>query len=1119
MRTDLTAAFVSAKNATFRSPRQLLVFKFPTAGNVYVSDQQLGSPHGLANYYQPLVESWGELQDTAGDATAGDSGEIRQMSITLWNGGAHPFSDYFLAEFPENVEVELYQWFNGLAEADKALIDRFVVADPIEFDEASRLLQLDLVSLPIRYDQPCGDLLTREAWPYAADGDIGRGIPVACGSPGRIPAMKAKTVQQLRLKGSILSGTMVLPVYEDLDELQFATSGTVLIDEEKIRYSGRTASSLTVIQRGYLSTAAEHLDKREIVSVINDHTFVLCAGPVASIAAVQIDGFPAPVGTYTVRADLDPARIIFSEKPWVKKFAEATRFLEIQFDGVSGSNTALQPAYAYDAADLATAACIKPGNAVLALMQYTANRNRGEILKAYLAVEHWESGNFLSDYAEVWVSGVGVVGRLSRPNAADQIVLDADVDIDHPHSHEIGGEHIHNFTQPTVPTVNPDHGHTSSVTGTTVDDGSKTGFPAEYAIYTGSRSIEFSYGSHLIADILSQKVHIKFRQMGTGPVSLCTAYNGYGALVTWDSTDKYADQWVNIPYPYVARLYIYLEGAGVVGGYIRVDELTLSTTKRGSITVAKTAVTASAINGAVKDTGVVNVKNADDVSSLATANRGVNINTQENPSRTVVNLFDLTNHVKFNWDWFTGREVRVTYFNVGDAKAVYILHAFFDVEYVPTEVVYSDAVTAEVTSLADYIRPDLAVKKLLTSKAGVAATDFDTTSFNTIATKFSTLGYRLDGMIGAEATVREAVNRICRQSHSRFFSSGGKLKMALREGHPASKPAVRLLDTTDVQLRSIKAARQPLRDIANRVQLFYKRDWTADDSSTAGFLASVTRENATSIGRFGLKTSADGYTFDLIRDAAMAAKVADFYLSVDSWPSTFYTFLAYLEQFDLEKEDVIQVSANFNQMNKVPMVLRAMDRRFGSGKNGSINLLRIVAENLYYLLTKMNRADAVLVSDAMTFVVTEIGHFDDLAHVIDELLLRLNMSHADAVAVADLLQLLMDYRPIVADAVTTAVAMYADLSGQQADTVVLADTSPEVWAVYGFGSGSFGEVMFGGLSAWRQKSPDQISIFERLLVAISTALDAAAEVDEELLIGSGFGGHLSSGFGASPFGG
>jgi hypothetical protein len=1137
MRQDLTPAFIAAKNGAFRRPRQLLVFKFPEAGNVYLSDQALGAADGLSKTYLPLVESWGELQDTAGEATAVDNGEIRQMSVTLWNGGTHPFSDYFLAEYPENVEVELYQWFAGLAETDKALVDRFVVSDPIEFDEASRLLRLDLVSISIRYDQPCGDLITRDVWPYAADSDIGKGIPQAFGGTGRIPALKGKTSQTLRLKGSILNNTMYLDVYEDLDELLFPASGTVLIDEEKIRYSGRSASRLIVIQRGYLSSAAEHLDKREIVSVINDHTFLLCGGPVAAIANVMIEGYPAPAGIYTVRADLDPARVIFSEKPWVKKYGESTRFLEMQFDGVTSSNTALQPAYAYDAADLATAACIKSGNNVLGLRQVTVNRNRGEILRAYLAVEHWESGRFLSDYVEVWVSGLGVVGRLSRPNPNDEIALDADVDVDHGHSHEIGGEHIHNFDQPAVTTSDPEHPHSTEATAGMSANGTPSSFSH------GISSSGGGYGTvkettvwfnSLEPAALSSSISINvttIRSGATAKIDFIELITEWGGTVLLDQFDPYTGAAGNITvsgggwssggtaenYRLKVRTALYAND-GSITVYYKIPVINYASRVK-QVTSNATGVTASASGGKVKDTGVVNVKNSNDVVPLAITNRTVNTGPlTEDPTRTVVNLFDLTNHVNFDWGWFTGREIAITYVNAGDARAVYILHAFFDVEYVPTEVVYSNEITAEVTSLTDRIRPDLAVKKLLTSRAGVAVGDFDSASFAAVAAKFTALGYRLDGLIEAEASVREAIKRICYQSHSRVFTSGGKLKMVLREGHPESKPVARQLVGDNLQLRSIKVARQPLREISNRVQLFFKRDWTAAVSTASGFLDSVTREDAGSINTFGLKARADSYNFDLLRDGAMAAKVADFYLMTEAWPSSFYTFMAYLDQFDLEKEDVIEVSAGFNRMQKVPMVLRAMDRLFGSGKNQSINLVRIVAENLYYILKEVSRADAVLVMDTLSFMITEIGEYADAVHVLEELLVQLQLHRDEAVTVSDALLSIWEMRRDLAEAVTATEAVHTDQDSRRCDAVVVEDF-PEFWSVYGFGSGAFGQVMFGGLSAWRQKSPDQISIFEQLLTALSAVRVSTVEPSDQLVIGSGFGGKVSSGFGLSLFGG
>jgi hypothetical protein len=102
--------------------------------------------------------------------------------------------------------------------------------------------------------------------------------------------------------------------------------------------------------------------------------------------------------------------------------------------------------------------------------------------------------------------------------------------------------------------------------------------------------------------------------------------------------------------------------------------------------------------------------------------------------------------------------------------------------------------------------------------------------------------------------------------------------------------------------------------------------------------------------------------------------------------------------------------------------------------------------------------------------------------------------------------------------VTATAVVHADQTSWRDDTVVMEDF-PEAWSTYGVGSGGFGQVPFGGLTAWRQKSPDQISIFERLLAALTALRTSSVVLSDSLQIGNGFGGDMSSGFGLSPFGG
>lgn len=264
-----------------------------------------------------------------------------------------------------------------------------------------------------------------------------------------------------------------------------------------------------------------------------------------------------------------------------------------------------------------------------------------------------------------------------------------------------------------------------------------------------------------------------------------------------------------------------------------------------------------------------------------------------------------------------------------------------------------------------------------------------------------------------------------------------------------------------MQKGSISVARQALTDISNRVELFFKRDWVSSNSGSAGYLDSVTRSDNDSIARLGLKVRPDAYNFDLIRSETMAAAVANFYTMVDAWPSSFYSFAAYLPQFDLEKEDVISLTANFNRMHKVPAVLRAVHRTFGSAKNDSINLVRIVAENLHYILTRMSLEDSVRVLDSLTITGQSEDVFNEVVQVLDELLFYSQRTLTDEVGTADSLQIIRDIVQVFQETVTVSDTLIADMECNLEDEVSVSDYL-EISTSYGFGSGPFGSVPFGG---------------------------------------------------------
>lgn len=1126
MRTDLTAAFQTAMATNGRAPVQLLVFHFST-GDVFISDRPLGPADGLANTYSALVENWGVLEDVAATDPGELSAEIRQMALTLWNGGTPPFSEHFLRGDPENTTVDLYQWFYGLGEADKALVDTFLIADPIAFDERARLVRLDLVSLAINFDQAAGSLLSSAAWPTAKTDDVGRPINFLFGNCGPVNTLCARTAPAASLAGSILANATVIATHENLDSLGFSAAGVLQIGEELVRYSSRSASAFYVAQRGYLSEAAEHLDRDEIIEKISDHTYIIGAGPLGSVEKVQVGGFDAPAGIYQVQANQAPARVVFSEKPYSFQFAAGSTFLEMQFDTITGANNAIQPYFAYDAASNATAAQISKNNRVLALEQTTINADRGAIVKAYLAVEHWESAAFLYDWTEVWVEGIGVVGRLSRPNINDTIEVAAEVDIDHGHSHVIGGEHTHGFVDPTIATNETAHSHVSSSGGVT-ETYEKTDFLTLYADF-----LEYDGGN------------IKMVSFSEAPKSfdggtITFQYRAYGAKLKCRMAGSYFNYLVapgevklGVPqrssdYPFYITFEAYY--GTTLPGYVTVSDIKFVVNRDLSIYEATTGVQSQIAQSGINN-ATASDKRQNDVNNLVTDNQDVQVTTSDSATRTHVNLFDITRHVNFDWNWFSGREVRVTYQGSNDNRTVYVLHCFFDVEYRKRQRVYSDDVTATITTgLVDdgagtitgtpgaaITRADHVLKYFLTTRAGLDAGRIDAATWAAAAGRLAAMGYTVDGVIAADSTIKDVIKTILFQNRLRLYYTGGRAKLSFIETF-ADWPEGRAIAPDDYQLKSLAIERQPAANIINTVNLFYARDWTIDDDGPAGYEQTATTSQAESVGRHGARANDEKFLFSLVRSNSQAASLAAFYAERYAWPSNYIQFNAYLPQFDLEKEDKLNLTAVFHRLRKAKGRVIGAQRVFGSGKLGQINHIRFLIECLRYILIEQNAADSVAALDAINVSIGRLGDIEDLAILGDALTMVLNMPAPQEITVTDTLDMMAGYAPEIDEPVTAADAFSYGIEVVVDEPVRVSDDFI-AWRTFGFGGGEFGGLGFGGWIIWHNRAPDEVQASITLSIdMVPGALPLSATVDDDLYFTCGFGCPLGSGFGLGPFG-
>lgn len=317
MRTGLPAAFVAELTRQGRMPRQLLEFYF-AGTTVYVSDQEYGD--ALANAYLPLVENWGSLEDTS-DLQAvidGTASGTRQLSLTLINKRLAPFSALFTDESPENVRVKLYQWFEGTAETDKVLLDEFIIQDPIEFDEASNLLRLDLVSL-IQYADPYIGQLS------AADNNF---YGIVIGAISNAAGTPYGTRPIVQLAGDIAAGATTITCTSSPATAGFPSSGVIVIDYECIQYTGISGNSFTGCTGGWLtpewSKSMPHAGGQYVFKFNHEYLYSFGQGPLEVMGPVYLDGVEYG-GQYNIYKDRNPAQVGFLNRdPFVKSTGTTT---------------------------------------------------------------------------------------------------------------------------------------------------------------------------------------------------------------------------------------------------------------------------------------------------------------------------------------------------------------------------------------------------------------------------------------------------------------------------------------------------------------------------------------------------------------------------------------------------------------------------------------------------------------------------------------------------------------------------------------------------------------------------------------------------------------------------
>ena len=1149
MLNNLTSAFLAKMADSFREPIQLVVFRFPSVGNVYVSDRDIVVNNQL---YKGIVENWGELTTSGeGDSISGTT----EISITLWNGSENRFSDYFLSDDPMNVFVDLYQTFEGLDPEDMATIGTYIIQDPIEYAEADRLLTIDLVTTNMRYFAEVGSLLTTNEFPLALESDVNKSIDLIIGDCGNVQALCSQSPLTTTQSGSILKRPTKVYSQDNLDDLGFPASGLIQIDSEIMAYSSRTEDYFDVVTRGYNSTVSVHSDSTQIIQAGIDIEYIVGQGPISEIKNVLVKG-QTPTVDYTVHPDENPAVIRFKKQPTYVEYSKGARSTELDFDATNADNTAYQPHYAYNSSLKSYGAVINRSNRKLSILQYDPAEDDGEVVKVFLCVEHWATATYNVDRVDVNVEGIsGALGSLSRPNIADIVTIDADVDIDHPHAHVSGGTHEHGFANPSLGTTNPAHLHQSSLSGPEVSDGSSTGLP--YTMYNGSstgiktKTFYYSY----VSSAASKKLHVAFKNISMKYVKIETGL----ATVTWYGS-KTVDQYLNVS-PTKTSIRVTIGGYEAVGASVKFTTMELTTTKTSGISATSTAV--NAVHLSTGDVGYQGIdtsskllKDKYDVGSLSTTNRKLENIATTSSSKKVVDKFDVTDKLEtVSWNWLQNRKISVEYVGSANTADVVLTWVYFEVEYRQKQTKTTNEVSAYVVGSLEN-RPDAVIQYLLTEKAGLPTDKIGSVwrsvpvwvdselwedlelwedegqvsgvpsgaLFKEAGAWFNFHGYLLDCALSGSLTVKDAIQKITHQTRSSLKWQNGKAKLIVMREKEEWTIAKDIIPSS-VQLSSIRATKTVATEIVNKIDLFYDLDRLSTITGPGAYNKTASRTDETSISNNGVRRNDDNFSFDLIRDEQTAEQTAEYYIWLSGETRTVYNFKTYLNNFDIEKGDYITLtSTGFDALNRLPLVVRDYAREFGSGKDQRINLLSLYGESIRHKKFLLFEEDEAIVSDFLELVLGSEFYFNDPVAVNDILSLWFKIPKSEAVTITDSLVSVLYYGSQPKETLLFRDTLSAKIEISVENEIVIKDdftiAQELCFGACGFGCPDGVGPVFGSKTTHRGFSDEYQGVTDILESFINTDIKDNVDVSDELVFSDGFGcpSGNGSGFGLSPFG-
>jgi hypothetical protein len=357
----LSAFNTTATDSPFCAPVWLVEIDFGGSLTLYLCSAEFGEPGSICVFdsqiYEPLLLDVGTITGNKLEPALYkvSPGSFRlDIDNSQPVGGAASFSALFGTYDPHFATVDVALIFNGAtASGDKIDLFSGKIDDFPAISQRSVAIGCSSSETELSSLFPAAFVNTTD-YADADPDDIGKMLPYVYGQAKKVPFRAVDAGSVTELTGDLSDSATTINAG---DTSGFDSSGTLQIENEKITYTGKTATTFTGCTRGYDSTTAANHGHGAMIGQVQAAYVYAMGHAVKSIDAVYVDKVLQPTSAYTAYTGQSASEyggysgqavVVFNTLPIIRKQLNVT--IEEDFDATDdiavtepGSKTELIP--------------------------------------------------------------------------------------------------------------------------------------------------------------------------------------------------------------------------------------------------------------------------------------------------------------------------------------------------------------------------------------------------------------------------------------------------------------------------------------------------------------------------------------------------------------------------------------------------------------------------------------------------------------------------------------------------------------------------------------------------------------------------------------------------------